>query len=525
MDVYPHDISQYSIKGCIGYGGMSEVYHAVCETNKQHVAIKKIDMELYPVELEFLRQEVSFWKSSMNPNIVKYYGSFTSGSVFYMLMEYLEFGSVYDIIRHSCPRGIKSEECIATILKGILMALNYIHSSKQIHRDLKPGNVLISADGSVKLADFGVSASLIENGQKQSARYTLIGTPCYMAPEVLKEHVGYTEKADIWSLGITAIELATGEAPYSRLKPMEAMVQIMSNPPQNLPPNGPFSNEFRDFVGKCLRADPGKRPTAEALLGCSFFAKAGDGNSLVNLLLKGVLDVEQRFKIYQQVRRQQGLDEIRLSLNNSSNEEKTNPVPDGWDFAKSPVKKKESLQRSDSSSLFSSILAAVNNDSSVDEKPKEVKKTAGLNLASVLDTSAYGYSHRKSDASTMRGSSSSPALDDIARSNSQILPIINDSSGQMGSQTQDSLLTSQTATDPASDLRDESKEELISKGRFTITKQPSSGGALYIQPQTQEDLAKKVLILNKKVVVMSYEMESMREQIRMLTETVQSLMQ
>ncbi|EAY02813.1 STE family protein kinase [Trichomonas vaginalis G3] len=293
---FPNSISHYKFIEPIGRGSTSEVLSAICLDNQNEISIKKIDMEKYPIELEFLRQEVSFWSSSAHPNVVGYYGSFVEGTVIYILMEYCSAGSIYDIMRYGFPRGFNDEFIIATILKGVLNALNYIHSNGQIHRDIKPGNILLCADGSVKIGDFGVAASLFQDGQRQRARYTVIGTPCYMAPEVLTEDHGYTEKADIWSLGITAIELATGEAPYSKLKPMEIMVKILKSPPSKLPTNAPYSAEFRNFVEKCLQSDPMNRATAEELLRHPFIAKAKSDSYISATLLTKIPPIGERLR-------------------------------------------------------------------------------------------------------------------------------------------------------------------------------------------------------------------------------------
>lgn len=292
---FPHDISKYQLLEQIGCGGTSKVYSAVCLSNNKELAIKIIDLEENQIELEFLYKEVSFWSSSQHPNIVSYYGSFTAGSVIYILMEYLSYGSLHDIMRYNFSKGFHDEIQMSTMLKGVISALQYIHSSGQLHRDIKPGNVLLGYDGSVKIGDFGVAASLLEQGQRKRARYTVIGTPCYMAPEVFKETNGYTQKADIWSLGITAFELATGEAPYCRLHQMDIVQKIMSMPPPELP-QSKFSPEFRDFVSMCLQTDPQNRPKPEQLLVHPFILRAKDKVYLADTILKSLPPIGKQLK-------------------------------------------------------------------------------------------------------------------------------------------------------------------------------------------------------------------------------------
>lgn len=193
-------------------------------------------------------------------------------------MEYCGVGSVSDIMR---LRGEEmSEPQIATIFAGTLRGLNYLHGKKTIHRDVKAGNVLIEETrGVAKLADFGVAGQLSEEVQK---RNTVIGTPFWMAPEVIQE-AGYDHRADLWSLGITAIEMAEGKPPLSDTHPMRAMFMIPSNPPPTLkePLGGKWSDSFHSFLGQCLVKAPDDRATAEQLLEHPFIVTAGDSRTVL----------------------------------------------------------------------------------------------------------------------------------------------------------------------------------------------------------------------------------------------------
>eukprot|EP01087_Luapelamoeba_hula_P012095 TRINITY_DN3361_c1_g1_i2.p1 TRINITY_DN3361_c1_g1~~TRINITY_DN3361_c1_g1_i2.p1 ORF type:complete len:393 (+),score=67.38 TRINITY_DN3361_c1_g1_i2:123-1181(+) len=207
-------------------------------------------------------------KQCKSDYVVSYYGSYFKDSFLWIVMEYCAGGSISDVMT---ILGITlNEEQIATVLDYVLNGLHYLHASqRKIHRDIKAGNILLTAKGEAKLADFGVSGQLSDTMAK---RQTVIGTPFWMAPEVIQE-VGYDMKADIWSLGITTIEMAEGDPPYSNIHPMRAIFMIPSRPPPRLTEPAKWSKDFSDFVAKCLTKDPADRPSAEALLKHPFLKK------------------------------------------------------------------------------------------------------------------------------------------------------------------------------------------------------------------------------------------------------------
>lgn len=254
----------------VGEGAFGKVYKA---QNKQGqlVAIKIIDLETTQDDIEELRKEIHVQLSCNSPYIVQLYGSFILKTELHIVMEYLSGGS----IKGYCKTQPLEESMIAVILKDTLQALVYLHHEKRIHRDIKADNILIGSNGEIKLADFGVAGQLTTT---MSKRATTCGTPYWMAPEVISQS-GYNQKADIWSLGITAIEMAKGVPPNHTLHPMKAMMEIGRNPnPPQL--DSTFSRDFRDFVAQCCKRSQMERPTAERLL-LHPFIKAAKKNSIL----------------------------------------------------------------------------------------------------------------------------------------------------------------------------------------------------------------------------------------------------
>lgn len=249
----------------LGEGSYGSVYKALHKESGQVLAIKQVPVD---TDLQEIIKEISIMQQCDSPYVVKYYGSYFKNTDLWIVMEYCGAGSVSDIMR--LRKKTLSEDEIATILCDTLKGLEYLHLRRKIHRDIKAGNILLNTEGHAKLADFGVAGQLTDTMAK---RNTVIGTPFWMAPEVIQE-IGYDCVADMWSLGITALEMAEGKPPYGDIHPMRAIFMIPTKPPPSFREPDQWSPEFIDFVSRCLVKNPEERATASEMLQHEFIGNA-----------------------------------------------------------------------------------------------------------------------------------------------------------------------------------------------------------------------------------------------------------
>ncbi|KAG8659007.1 serine/threonine-protein kinase BLUS1 isoform X2 [Manihot esculenta] len=297
---YSANPNDYRLLEEVGYGASATVYRAIYLPFNEVVAVKCLDLDRCNSNLDDIRREAQTMRLIDHPNVIRAFCSFVVDRNLWVVMPFMDEGSCLHLMKIAHPDGFE-EAAICSILKETLKALDYLHRQGHIHRDVKAGNILLNSNGVVKLADFGVSACMFDTGDRQRARNTFVGTPCWMAPEVLQPGSGYNSKADIWSFGITALELAHGHAPFSKYPPMKVLLMTIQNAPPGLDydRDKKFSKSFKEMVAMCLVKDQTKRPTAEKLLKHSCFKHAKPPELSVKKLFADLPPLWNRVKALQ----------------------------------------------------------------------------------------------------------------------------------------------------------------------------------------------------------------------------------
>ncbi|CAL8101881.1 unnamed protein product [Calicophoron daubneyi] len=286
---------EYKVLACIGSGTYGDVFKAIHRETREPVAVKIMKIDLKD-DIQSICQEIHTLRECRHPNIVQFYGSYLRNNKLWICMEYCGGQSMQDI--YLFTRRPLEEDCIAFVSRETLQGLNFMHDRGRIHRDIKGANILLTDDGRVKIADFGVAAQLNNTIGK---RTTLIGTPYWMAPEVASidsRGAGYDGKCDIWGVGITAIEYAELQPPMFDLDPRKVL-QILGRrdyKPPSLQDRYKWSQRFYSFVKCCLVKNERRRPDAATMLTHTFVTNPNLSTLLTQRLLNFKRQLELKAK-------------------------------------------------------------------------------------------------------------------------------------------------------------------------------------------------------------------------------------
>ena len=351
----------------IGKGSSCQVYTVISKIDNKLYAIKESSSK---ENEDIIKNEVSIFKHLNNesPYIIHFYDFFKGKNehnkpCLCIQLEYCEYGNIREILKKGRKLDIKISEIeISAIIYMVLQGIKFIHEKNLINRDIKGRNILVGKNGNVKLCDFGICKRYIENGMKKYRG----GSPYWMAPEILKKEE-YNQNIDIWALGITCIELAEYEPPYSKYSPEDVLKKIIKNPPKGLNEPEKWSYEFNDFVRKCLEIDKNKRPFADELLRHDFITNLDKKNLNRNLIIYKFLNKCGYKVLYNKKERIN----ISIPLNNIININNSNSKRNAFykkinkknnELLNDKIKIKLKFNESNDKSSFSNRKNNINND-------------------------------------------------------------------------------------------------------------------------------------------------------------------
>ena len=273
------ELRDYQLGDCLGKGAFGSVYRALNMGTGETVAVKQIKLgDLKKSELRVITSEIDLLKGLDHPNIVKYHGFVKTADSLNIILEYCENGSLHSISKNF---GKFPENLVGLYMSQVLRGLYYLHEQGVIHRDIKGANILTTKQGMVKLADFGVATRTATQttAMQESNESNVVGTPYWMAPEVIEMTTSPTPASDIWSLGCTVIELLDGKPPYHKMQPMHALFCIVNDEHPPLPETA--SAAARDFLMQCFQKDPNLRVSARKLLKHAWIVNSRRSDSMV----------------------------------------------------------------------------------------------------------------------------------------------------------------------------------------------------------------------------------------------------
>ncbi|KAG5898728.1 hypothetical protein JTB14_020922 [Gonioctena quinquepunctata] len=283
----PEPGNRYEFGDMYGYGVYGKVYSATdTQASKKSVAIK---LQKYDANTkEYVEEEYKILRDLSNHlNIVDFYGIYRIGKEMWFVLEPCEGGPVIDLVNGLLAKNRRmAEEHIAYVMKETVRAVLYLHEYNIVHRDIKGSNILLSKEGEVKLCDFGLSKKRKNDEEKLTAT---LGSPSWMAPEIINSENGYDGRVDVWSIGITAIELGEGKAPFQEMNPTRALFQIVTNPPPSLKKLASWSENYHDFISECLVKNYEYRPYIMEIIEHPFLEQVPENNYHLSLEIKSLL--------------------------------------------------------------------------------------------------------------------------------------------------------------------------------------------------------------------------------------------